>query len=267
MFKSVHFTRLTFIAIICSLLGGAVFGQIVRIQTSATHQQLSQWAEKTYGYETKTYYPERGQIYDRWGHLLAGNMIVYEIGVDLQIVCNPRTIAETLSSQLGLDYSQVLAAASIKYDPATAQYAVITDFIRGDSVNNLKTLKSQFEESNPLCADGSKPSLRGLVFSPHMQRAYPEYSVGSNVIGFFSYRDRENGHGYYGIEGQYDQILAGTPVTITSPVDPYLIEDVPNVAPGDSLVLTIDRNIQSMVEQVLDANVEKAVLLPAPPLS
>jgi len=89
MFKSVHFTRLTFIAIICSLLGGAVFGQIVRIQTSATHQQLSQWAEKTYGYETKTYYPERGQIYDRWGHLLAGNMIVYEIGVDLQMSATP----------------------------------------------------------------------------------------------------------------------------------------------------------------------------------
>lgn len=258
MFKSVHFTRLTLISIICSLMAALVFGQIIRIQTSAPHKQLSQWAEQTYGYDTRTYYPERGVIYDRWGHLLAGNMIVYEIGADLQLVRNPQTIAETLSSQLGLNYNQVLAAASIPFDAQTARYAVLTDFVRGEVVSNLKTLQQQFEESNPFGADRSKPSLRGLVFSPHLQRAYPEYSLASNVIGFFSYRERQNGRGYFGVEGQYDQILSGTPVTITSPIDPYQITDVPNVPPGDSLVLTIDRNIQSMVEQVLQANVEKS---------
>lgn len=258
MFKSIHFTRLTLISIICSLMAVLVFGQIIRIQTSAPHKQLSQWAEQTYGYDTQTYYPERGVIYDRWGHLLAGNMIVYEIGADLQLVRNPQTIAETLSSQLGLNYNQVLAAASIPFDAQTARYAVLTDFVRGEVVSNLKTLQQQFEESNPFGADRSKPSLRGLVFSPHLQRAYPEYSLASNVIGFFSYRERQNGRGYFGVEGQYDQILSGTPVTITSPIDPYQITDVPNVPPGDSLVLTIDRNIQSMVEQVLQANVEKS---------
>lgn len=258
MFKKVHITRLTFVIIACTLMSVLVLGQIVRIQTSAPHKQLSQWAEQTYGYETQTYYPERGDIYDRWGHLLAGNMIVYEVGADLQLVRNPKTIAETLSSQLGLDYNQVLATASITYDPKTARYAVITDFVRGETVNNLKTLQQQFEASNPLGADRTKPSLRGLVFSPHLQRAYPEYSLASNILGFFSYRERQNGHGYFGVEGQYDQILSGTPVTITSPVDPYLITNVPNIAPGDSLVLTIDRNIQSMVEQVLQKNVDSS---------
>lgn len=258
MRKSIHFNRLTLISIICSLMAVLVFGQIVRIQTSAPHKQLSQWAEQTYGYDTQTYYPERGVIYDRWGHLLAGNMIVYEIGADLQLVRNPQTIAETLSSQLGLNYNQVLAAASIPFDAKTARYAVLTDFVRGEDASNLKTLQQQFEDSNPLGADRSRPSLRGLVFSPHLQRAYPEYSLASNVIGFFSYRERQNGRGYFGVEGQYDQILSGTPVTITSPIDPYLITDVPNIPPGDSLVLTIDRNIQSMVEQVLLANVEKS---------
>jgi cell division protein FtsI/penicillin-binding protein 2 len=64
------------------------------------------------------------------------------------------------------------------------------------------------------------------------------------------------GHGYFGVEEKYNQLLAGNPVTVNMPLDPYLITKMPDVPPGASLVLTIDRDIQAMTEQVLDKNIE-----------
>ena len=70
--------------------------QMVRIQNSTKHQELSRWADEEYSYAVENYYPESGNIYDRWGRFLAGNEDVYEIGVMLEYVTNPETIAQTL---------------------------------------------------------------------------------------------------------------------------------------------------------------------------
>jgi cell division protein FtsI/penicillin-binding protein 2 len=257
MLKNLNFSRFQFTGIICTILGFLVVFQVARIQTSAPHQKISQWAGQTFGYETETLTPERGNIYDRNGNLLAGNMIVYEIGVDLQSVANPHTIAEVLSPLIGKDYNDLLAASSIKYDPKTAIYAVLKDNVHSDVVYKIKILSAQMDKSNPGGANSSQPSLRGLVFTPHLVRSYPEYSLASNILGFFSFQEQQNARGYYGIEGRYDQILAGTPTQVTVPLDPYLISDIPTVEPGASLVLTINRDIQGMVEQVLNKSVEK----------
>ena len=139
--KKIRLTRISFVTFTCMLLALAIVLQIFRIQSSAAHQEISNWAERTYGSETYLAYPERGSIYDRWGNLLAGNMIVYEVGVDLQSAANPGTIAETLASQLNLKYEEVLATANIPYDPATARYAVITDFISWEKANNIRALR------------------------------------------------------------------------------------------------------------------------------
>ncbi len=254
--KAISLSRLSIIGITGTVLCGLVLGQIIRIQTSASHKELSQWAEETYSYETRMQYPERGNIYDRWGNLLASNMVVYEIGVDLQEVSNPTTIAEALTSQAGLNFEDVLAAASIPFNEITARYAILIDFVRSDTVNNLKSLQEQYEQSNPGGRNKNAPSLSGLVFTPHLQRAYPEYSLASNILGFYAFRERQSGHGYYGVEGEYDQILAGNPVQVTTPLDPNNITAVTEIRPGDSLILTIDREIQSMVENVLQKAVK-----------
>ena len=69
--------------------------------------------------------------------------------------------------------------------------------------------------------------------------------------------DREYGAGYYGVEEYYDDLLAGTPMETFMPRNPYLLEDLPNVPAGESLVLTIDREIQAMVEKKLDEAVKE----------
>ena len=58
--------------------------------------------------------------------------------------------------------------------------------------------------------------------------------------------------GAFGIEEKYNDLLAGKPQQVYVANDPLMVQDLPQVPPGDSLVLTIDRSIQAAMEGVLD---------------
>lgn len=75
----------------------------------------------------RTFYPDRGEIYDRNGHLLAGNKSVYEVGVDLNIVKDPQSIASAVSVELGIDYAKLLDAITNPSEDLT--YVVLADFV------------------------------------------------------------------------------------------------------------------------------------------
>ncbi len=247
-----HNPRLIIIGALLTAVSLLIVLQMLRIQNSLKHQELSRWADEQYSYAIENYYPERGNIYDRWGRLMAGNEDVFEIGLLLQYVANPDTIARTLDGINDLTYSKVMGTASQAYDPEKAIYSVLTDFMPSGVVDVLSEIKQTYEIENPLGRDEDKPSLRGLVWYPHLKRSYPENNLASNVIGFYSFRDRQNGIGYYGVEEYYDDLLAGQPMETFMPRNPYMLESLPEVPAGASLVLTIDREIQAMVEKKLD---------------
>jgi len=255
--KKRHVSRLNLIGISLSFASILIILQMIRIQNSTKHQELSKWANEEYSYAIENYYPERGNIYDRWGRLLAGNEDVYEIGVMLQYVANPTTIAQTLEGINQLSYKDIYAAVSKTYDPEKSVYAVLTDFLPTGVIDTLSHIKQDFELANPYGRKENLPSLRGVVWSSHLKRSYPENSLASNILGFYSFMDREGGIGYYGVEEYYDDLLAGTPMETFMPRNPYLLEELPTVPAGASLVLTIDREIQAMVEKQLDEAVEE----------
>jgi cell division protein FtsI/penicillin-binding protein 2 len=243
------------LAVFFTLFSIAIAVQMVRVQTSASAKNLNQWAEN-YGYELRTIQSERGYIYDRWGHLLAGNKEVYEVGVELQYVANPTTIATTLASITGADYNEVFSAASQAYSAGNSVYVTLSDFVDVDKINQIEALKEQYEKSNPYGEDPDKPSLRGLVWTAHLQRIYPENSLASNVLGFYPYLDRESGRGFFGVEEQYNDLLAGEKKQVLIPLDPYQMQEIPTAPAGASLILTIDRDIQRSTETILDAAVK-----------
>jgi len=247
--------RMKWLAIFFTIFALMIVIQMVRIQTSASAKNLNEWAEN-YGYEVRTIQSERGYIYDRWGHLLAGNREVYELGVELQYVRNPQTIAATLASLTGADYNDMLASASQEYVEGSSVYVTLVDFIDVNKVNEIETLKEQYEENNPYGQDEELPSLRGLVWTPHLQRIYPEGTLASNVLGFYPYLDRENGRGFFGVEEEYNDLLAGIKKEVLIALDPYEMQEIPTAPPGASLVLTIDRDIQRMTENILDNSLE-----------
>lgn len=196
----------------------------------------------------KTVYPPRGEIYDRNGNLLAGNRTVYEIGVELASVHDPKSVALALSALVGADYNKVLAAAS---QPASAEaiYAVVADYVLPEKIELLKAYDvSRAPEPQESMRCSNDPALIALICRPHLARSYPERDLASNVLGFVN---RESS-GNFGVEQQYQDLLAGLPENIWVPTDPNRVQELPEVPAGASLILTIDREVQAMVEDELD---------------
>src|SRR5512139_2224855 len=88
------------------LVGLSVIVQMVRIQNSEQAKIFISQGDR-YSGEFNMIYPERGEIYDRNGHLLAGNRTVFEVGVSLSEMESPETLASVLGTYLGLTYEEV----------------------------------------------------------------------------------------------------------------------------------------------------------------
>ncbi len=192
-------------------------------------------------YQIAYIYPPRGEIRDRHGHLLAGNELTYEVGVVLDAVNDPKTLAAALSGVLGLNYEQVYAR--LLHPAPREKYWMVKDFVSKEQVQTLRKMEEQFQESGkPL------PSLRGLVFREHLTRSYPEKSLASNVLGFVN---REN-RGYFGIEEKYNDLLAGRPIAVKVPTNPLQAMEAPRVPKSTNLILSLDRTLQAKMEALAD---------------
>ena len=63
-------------------------------------------------------------------------------------------------------------------------YAVLTDFLPSGVIDALSQIKQDYELANPYGETRILPSLRGVVWNPHLKRSYPENSLASNILGF-----------------------------------------------------------------------------------
>ena len=238
------------ICIIITLVAGAVGIQMIRIQNIPGAQQILDQSEAYQGV-TQTVYPERGNIYDVKGRLLAGNQTVYEVGLDLPAITQPETVASVASSILGLDYITTLSYCNTTPGNGNPYYIVLDGFASKEKIDQLETIQQDYL-SRELNRNETRPNINGLVWTARNKRSYPEGDLASNILGFYSFLDRADGIGYYGVEETYDDLLAGTPKEIYTAFDPQNIQTIEEVPPGASLVLTINREIQSMTEKTLD---------------
>jgi cell division protein FtsI/penicillin-binding protein 2 len=254
--KGEYSRRYAFITFAFATVAVAIVFQIIRLQISPEAKLLRERGDY-YTQELHLFFPARGDVTDRWGHLLAGNQTVYEIGVDLYTRRrNPETIAFTLSrvlahrSEYGRPdyYDQVFRAASTEPNTRTV-YIVVADYVSQEDVDQIKQMALEFEdlyEDRP--NDANRPTLNGLVIRPHLMRVYPENDLGAGILGFVN----RQGEGFFGVEARYNNLLAGEPQLMALPTDPIRAQELPSVPDGATLILTLDRDIQSMLQQVLD---------------
>lgn len=203
---------------------------------------------------------ERGNIYDRWGNLLAGNREVYELGVDLPTLRHPEKIATVVNQVLGLDYTTIknkletdaklrLELAKATPAPGTQPtppiYTRLAINVEPKKIDQL----SAIEEA--LLKEG-KNDLSGLVWFPRLIRTYPEGSLAGTVLGFVTFQNPESPSGFQGIEGKYNDYLTSSASTVDFARDPIKLDQITSVPPGASLILTIDRELQASVERILD---------------
>ena len=230
-----------------AFLGVSVLLQILRIQNSP-EALIFRAMQADHEHVLTTYYPQRGEIYDRDGHLLAGNQTVYEVGVQLDQTHDKHAIALAVGAELGLNPDTLYT--QMANPPGNLQYLVLADYVNSDKAAQLEQLQV---DSAAQTAPGQTNSLAGLHFRPHPERSYPEGALASNVLGFVS----REGRGYFGIEEKYNTLLAGNPIQVWVPTDPHRAVDIPHVPDGTTLVLTINRDLQAAVEQILDASLTK----------
>ena len=235
--------RSTVIVIGLVIIALAIIAQILRIQNSDQAKTFISQGNILAG-QFKWFYPERGEVYDRNGHLLAGNRTVYEVGVDLTTMKDPDSLAYVLGSYLDMSADEV--RDRLVNAPEEWEYVVIKDYVDPGTVDILQQMANKL-------ADEGDNRLYGLGFNAHLERSYPEKNMASNVLGFVA----RDGRGYFGVEEKYNDLLAGQPVQVWVSNDPNKAVDLPKIPNGTTLVLTIERDLQAKVETILDKSLDK----------
>ena len=191
--------------------------------------------------------PKRGNIYDSNGMTLATSVQVDTVTINPKsIKCDndeetaklKETVAKGLSEIFELDYNETYEKVT-----SNSQVETIAKKVSSDKIDALNAWMKE-----------NKISV-GINVDEDTKRYYPYNNVLSHVLGFCG----DDNDGRYGIELEWDSVLTGTPGKIVSSKDGSLSGDeIPNaeesyIAPenGSDLTLTIDFNIQTIVEKYL----------------
>ncbi|MCX7930452.1 MAG: penicillin-binding transpeptidase domain-containing protein [Chlorobi bacterium] len=180
---------------------------------------------------------ERGIIRDRNGTVLATSVATISFALDPKMARSTRAIVETLA-RLGLANSEQLMARI-----AVARDRNFVWLVRGIPLDIAARLDSLGDP--------------GLIRIREMQRAYVLDSLAAQVIGTTDL----DGHGIAGIELEYDSLLQGTSgERIMERIGrgrlrPLVSDPGTTDRPGASLELTIDAEVQQLVEQELARSV------------
>jgi cell division protein FtsI/penicillin-binding protein 2 len=179
----------------------------------------------------------RGEIRDRNGYLLATDYIEYDISASPQLIGKPEAVADKLKDYLDISRDELVTHLSSDQLWVPLQNGVSQT--NGEAILQL--------------------DIVGIQLESRSRRVYPEGGLAAHLLGFVN----DNGDGFYGIEGNYDTMLKGRPGVHAGSRSPFgdLIpmassQFIPPVA-GPTLYLTIDRNVQFLIEQELEKAVRK----------
>lgn len=247
--KTMQNTRFFSVGAAFSLIGALIFYQIINIQNRSDIKDLKAKFEQNNNFTPVVFTPERGAIYDRNLKLLAGSKEVYEIGIDLRNISDQNAdeetlaIAQAVSQVVKVDFNRMLELT--RADRNTYYYMRLVDGVSPEQAEQL----TQMEK---IMINSGKNLLKSMVLVPHLQRSYPEKTLAANVLGYVKSLDQLNPSGMYGVEGRYNDYLAGKTITVNIPRSPYDYTSIPAAPTGASLILTIDREIQAVTEQIID---------------
>ena len=224
----------------------------------------------------------RGSIYSANGKLLAKSSTVWNIVADPSSVLKSgateaqiRTAAEHIAELLddgttadtvynaltasnkdtGEPYQYRVVKKSVEKPVADAILAYADSYRLKDGAAVDTSLQTEEKEDKEDGETKTSKAARILYLTSEQaaSRTYPYGAFLASVLGFCN----EDGSGAYGLEKYYDETLAGTPGRSVAETDAYgdpLASgqaDVHEAIDGSNLNLTIDENVQSIVEEYL----------------
>ena len=224
----------------------------------------------------------RGSIYSANGKLLAKSSTVWNIVADPSSILESgatedqiRTAAEHIAELLddgttadtvykaltasnkdtGEPYQYRVVKKSVEKPVADAILAYADSYRLKDGAAVDTSLQTEEKEDKKDGESKTSKATRILYLTSEQaaSRTYPYGEFLASVLGFCN----EDGSGAYGLEKYYDETLAGTPGRSVAETDAYgdpLASgqaDVHEAIDGSNLNLTIDENVQSIVEEYL----------------
>ena len=194
---------------------------------------------------------KRGAIYDKTGKTLAVSVPVDTISINPPLIVKKNDtegtnvlkekVSHGLADCLELDYEEVLTKVT-----STSSVEVIAKKVEKDKVDKLKAWMKENKISS------------GINIDEDTKRYYPYSNLASNLLGFCG----SDNTGLAGLEYYWDSTLNGTPGRIITSIDASQDaipdDDSMYVAPqnGSNITLSIDANIQTIVEKYLKQAVE-----------
>lgn len=212
--------------------------------------------------------PQRGQIYDANGKVLAKSSIVWNVVADPSQIKAPRLTKKELEAfpdETEPEESRVRRREA-RIAQTSSDVAQMLGLEYEDIYNKLIDEKRQYvvlaKQVDKPVADqireyASKNKLT-ISVSSDTKREYPYGAFAASVLGFM----HADGYGFYGLEKQYDDVLAGTPgrlVSLRNNVGAEVANDnwqEYRPEDGNSLVLTLVTQIQAIVEKYLENSVK-----------
>ena len=187
---------------------------------------------------------ERGKIYDATGIALAQSVPARDITADPYLINNPAEYAAKLSPIVGVPVATLMESMqrSVNQAGKEVHFAYLARKVTLEKWDAIKGLK-----------------LPGLYSEPASLRVYPSGSLAANVLGYTN----ANGDGVAGIEAKFNEELAGVdgsktyersatggeiPTGTGNEIDPQ---------PGSSYQLTINRDLQWVAQQQINASVKR----------
>lgn len=209
--------------------------QIFR-QKELTARGVSQWTR------SGVVAARRGDIVDTNGRLLAQSVTSFILTARPRDIQNIQALADVLERELGLNAERVAA----KLTGSKAASVTLARQVSREDADRLRAIRQ--DAGNP-----DSDALIGITFDEDASRWYPMGSLLAQVLGLCNV----DGEGQSGLELKYDDVLAGKSGRIVTEVDARartLPDGVTLYVPaeqGNTLRLTIDRDVQAAVERAV----------------
>ena len=184
---------------------------------------------------------KRGGVVDAKGRMLAQSMTSFVLTASPKEIGDPQALADVLARELGLDAQSIVK--KLEKNKNAAAVTLKRQVMREDA-DRIRAIR--LDDNHP-----DSKALHGITFDEDVSRWYPMGSLLAQVLGICNV----DGEGQSGLELRYDAVLAGTPGKTVTEVDARartLPDGVTQYIPakmGDTLHLTIDREIQAIVER------------------
>ena len=224
-------------------------GYLIKVQFKLQHDQYEEYSYKAsqMHWQRIKDVPNRGDILDRNGNILASTTYEYTIGITpSDVMKSQENRKEPLSKQdIADSFAELIGADANK----------MVEWLGEEDTPYVQVKKKvNYEQMKGLQAYLSEHNIGGVKIDAVPKRYYNYGSLAAQVIGFADQSDNSL-IGQYGIEAYYNSYLTGTEGYTYAEVDNYNQSALPYSAPtsiqaqdGYNVQLTLDMNIQRICE-------------------